>query len=52
MAKPIRTIPTLYGEAARQFERAAERVEANPGSTKISRQNVELVTKMLRDAKL
>ncbi len=32
MATAIRAIPTLYGETAKSFERAAERTEQNPGT--------------------
>ena len=32
MALAIRVVPTLYGEEAKDFEAAANKVEANPGT--------------------
>ena len=50
MARPIRAIPTLYGKEAEAFLRAAEAVEANPGTITVSRQQVECVRKMMAEA--
>lgn len=49
MAKPIRTIPTLFGEEAKRFEAHAMRVEANPGTIRIPKRDVELVYNVLRN---
>ena len=48
MAKPIRNIPTLVGEEARKFEERALLVEANPGTIRIPRHDVEIVQNVLR----
>ena len=40
MARPIRNIPTLFGNEAQSFIREAERVEANPGTIKVQRKRV------------
>ena len=48
MAKPIRTIPTLLGDDAQKFEAQAIRVEANPGTIRIPKRDVELVRNVLR----
>ena len=50
MARPIRAIPTLYGKEAEAFMRAAEAVEANPGTITVSRQQVECVRQMMAHA--
>ena len=52
MARPIRAIPTLYGKEAEAFLRAAEAVEANPGSITISRQQVDCVRQMMAHAQM
>ena len=50
MARPIRAIPTLHGKEAEAFMRAAEAVEANPGTITVSRQQVECVRQMMAHA--
>ena len=52
MATPIRVIPTLHGEEARKFLERAEWVEAHPGRIKISKKDVELTKKFLREMDL
>lgn len=47
MAKPIRNIPTLFGEEAQKFEAQALSVEANPGTIRIPKRDVELVRNVL-----
>ena len=49
MAKPIRTIPTLFGDEAKKFESQANRVEANPGTIRIPKRDIELVRNVLRN---
>lgn len=49
MAKPIRTIPTLFGEEAQKFEAQALSVEANPGTIRIPKSDIELVRNVLRN---
>lgn len=44
MALSIRTIPTLYGKEARDFELEARKVEANPNKIDCSRE-----AKIVRD---
>lgn len=47
MAKPIRTIPTLFGEEAKKFEEQAIRTEENPGTITIPKHDIELVRNVL-----
>ena len=47
MARPIRAIPTLYGQSAQQFESAAAYTEANPG-TQDYRHQAQVVTAYLQ----
>ena len=47
MARPIRAIPTLYGESAQRFENAAAYTEANPGTQDYRRQ-AQVVTAYLQ----
>lgn len=49
MAKPIRTIPTLFGDEAKKFESQANRVETNPGTIRIPKRDIELVRNVLRN---
>jgi len=52
MARPIRNIPTLFGEEAKKFELEAARVEANPGTIRIPKQDAQLVRNVLRNLNL
>lgn len=52
MARPIRNIPTLFGVEAQAFLQEAERVEANPGTVKISREDVDIMYEILREANI
>lgn len=52
MARPIRNIPTLFGDEAEAFLREAERVEANPGTIKISLEDIEIMKEILREANI
>ena len=47
MARPIRAIPTLYGQSAQKFESAAAYTEANPG-TQDYRHQAQIVTAYLK----
>lgn len=47
MALAIRTIPTLYGEEAEAFERAAREAEANRGKIDIT-EDARLLKEYLR----
>jgi len=49
MARPIRNIPTLFGNEAKKFELEAARVEANPGTIRIPKKDAELVRNVLRN---
>ena len=44
MATAIRSIPTLYGKEADSFLRAAQEVEAHPGTINMTRE-----AKLMRD---
>lgn len=52
MARPIRNIPTLFGAEADAFLREAERVEANPGTIKISCEDIEIMKQILCEANI
>ena len=47
MATSIRTIPTLYGATAEQFDREATRTESNPG-TQDYRHEAKVVAEFLK----
>lgn len=52
MARPIRNIPTLFGKEAQNFIREAVRVEANPGSIKVQRKDINVMKQILREANI
>ena len=52
MARPIRNIPTLFGNEAQSFIREAERVEANPGTIKVQRKDINIMKQILREANM
>lgn len=43
MAKPIRNIPTLFGNEAQSFIREAERVETKTGTIKVQRRDINVI---------
>lgn len=47
MARPIRAIPTLYGQSAQQFESAVAHTEANP-ETQDYRHQAQVVSAYLK----
>jgi len=52
MATAIRNIPTLFGNEAEAFLRAAEMVEANPVKMRISRSEMAATRSILTEAGL
>ena len=52
MARPIRNIPTLFGNEAQNFILEAERVEANPGTIKVQRKDINVMKQILREANM
>lgn len=51
MALAIKAIPTLHGQTAKDFEREAARVEANPGTQDYTRE-AKVVRDYLRNISL
>lgn len=52
MARPIRSIPTLFGNEAQGFIREAERVETKSGTIKVQRRDINVMKQILREANL
>lgn len=52
MARPIRNIPTLFGNEAQNFISQTERVEANPGTIKVRRKDINIMKQILREANM